>query len=447
MSDQVQDTEAQEEGAPMPPPAMEEEVSRNGVINLLDRDWAIGVDWYAYDLGVVSANIARFASAHKPYIQRKQEQRNIGVGNPDLGHSKLAVAAAALANWRPGSWIAVYPLGGGLYWLVAVLRNIIVEDTAALTEQEARNLYKEMTSPDWGWELVAADENWERGGLQLSEDALIAPNLESDLSSSVSVSDPEVLSQAIAWGHIFRKYWYVPLPFVAVALIIYFEIPSRLINIFITEVGDITIQETLVDLPPAYALEPRADVWLLNCARNLNPMAYFVPGWTLTRITCDSESDRIVYDYSRDPAGVERQLEVVWDDITSQKELQISPQSSFVVTDLGYANDGPTGVEPFYAAGDLGSLYFDLALILDETPSLGGVISEPEDRNTQFGGAPDGGDLVSITPASAYAPIVMTSEDSPKRWYENYGVAGMTINRVSYDGSTWTYEGRIYAKQ
>ena len=176
---------------------------------------------------------------------------------------------------------------------------------------------------------------------------------------------------------------------VAVALIIYFEIPSRLINIFITEVGDITIQETLVDLPPAYALEPRADVWLLNCARNLNPMAYFVPGWTLTRITCDSESDRIVYDYSRDPAGVERQLEVVWDDITSQKELQISPQSSFVVTDLGYANDGPTGVEPFYAAGDLGSLYFDLALILDETPSLGGVISEPEDRNTQFGGAPE----------------------------------------------------------
>ena len=152
MSDQVQDTEAQEEGAPMPPPAMEEEVSRNGVINLLDRDWAIGVDWYAYDLGVVSANIARFASAHKPYIQRKQESRNIGVGDPSLGHAKLAVAAASLANWRPGSWIAVYPLGGGLYWLVAVLRNIIVEDTAALTEQEARNLYKEMTSADWGWE-------------------------------------------------------------------------------------------------------------------------------------------------------------------------------------------------------------------------------------------------------------------------------------------------------
>ena len=86
----------------MPPPAMEEEVSRNGVINLLDRDWAIGVDWYAYDLGVVSANIARFASAHKPYIQRKQEQRNIGVGNPDLGHSKLAVARrrpCQLAAW------------------------------------------------------------------------------------------------------------------------------------------------------------------------------------------------------------------------------------------------------------------------------------------------------------------------------------------------------------
>ena len=446
MSDQVEDTSPEEE-APAPPPAMEQEVARNGVINLLDRDWAIGVDWYAYDLGVVSANIARFAGAHKPYLQRKQEQRNIGVGNPELGHGKMAVAAASLANWRPGSWLAVYPLGGGLYWLVAVLRNIIVEDTPALTEQEARNLYKEMTSPDWGWELVAADESWERGGLQLSEDALIAPNLESDLSSSLAVADPETLSQAIAWALIFRKYWYVPLPIIIVALIIYFDVPSRVVALFASAVDDVIITPTEVTLAPAYASEPRADVWLLNCARNLNPMAYFVPGWTLSRITCDSESDRIVYDYSREPAGVERQIEVVWDDITAQKEMQISPQDSFVVTDLGYANGGPMGVQPFYTAGDLSSLYFDLALILDQVPSLGGVISNPEDRDTEFGGAPDGGDLISITPATAYAPIVMTSEDSPKRWYETYGVAGMTINRVSYDGSTWTYEGKIYAKQ
>ena len=267
------------------------------------------------------------------------------------------------------------------------------------------------------------------------------------MSSSVAVSDPEVLSQSIAWGHIFRKYWYVPLPFVIVALIIYFEIPSRLANFFTEDLAVVVIPDTEQILAPAYATEPRADVWLLNCARNLNPMAYFVPGWTLTRITCDSESDRIVYDYTRDPEGVERQLEVIWDDITSQKELQISPQSSFVVMDLGYAEEGPMGVTPFYGTGDLGSLYFDLALILNEVPSLGVVVGTPEDRDTQFGGAPDGGDLVRITPASAYAPIVMTSEDSPKRWYENYGVAGMTINRVSYDGSTWTYEGKIYAKQ
>lgn len=239
MSDQVEDTPPQEEDAPAAQEAEQEagapasrkkqrEERRNGVINLLDRDWAIGIEWFVYDPSVVTANLTRIAGVHSPYIQRKQEPRNAGVASTDLGHSsRLASAAASLANWRPGSWIAAYPLGGGLYWVIAVLRNIIVEDTYALTEQEARALYKDMTTPDWGWELVAADNTWERGGLQLSEDALIAPKLEGDLKAAVAIAEPEVLGQAIAWKLVFRKYAWTLIPIALVVIALFFDVPDR----------------------------------------------------------------------------------------------------------------------------------------------------------------------------------------------------------------------------
>jgi hypothetical protein len=140
-------------------------------------------------------------------------------------------------------------------------------------------------------------------------------------------------------------------------------------------------------------------------------------------------------------------MEVVWDDITAEKELQLGSGLSFVVTQLGYAESGPRGVTPEYTGEDLGQIYVDLALIVDEVPFVSGLVGVAEDRDVTYGGAPDGGDLISITPPSSHASVIMTSTDSPKRWYEIYGLAGMTINRVSYDGNNWTYEGRIYAKQ
>jgi hypothetical protein len=331
-------------------------------------------------------------------------------------------------------------LGGGLYWIVAVVRGSVVEDTGALSEAEARNMYKQMTSADWGWETVYGDSSWELGGLNISEEAIVSPSLAKDLGSAAT-PNLDKISLARPFRRIMRRHgpWMAAVA-VVVALILFFDVPGRIIGFFEEEI--IVAEPTEVPQPGAWEGDPVAATWLLTCARNLRPSAYFVPGWDLARITCDAESDRIVYEYSALTDGVVEQLEVVWDDITSEKEVQLSDTVSFMVTPLGYAEGGEVGVTPAYAPGEISSIFFDMSLLIGEIPELGGVVRSGDERRF----VPERNE-VEVTPGSTVIPISMESASTPKRWYETYGLDGMVVDRVTYDGANWTYEGKIYAKQ
>ncbi|MDA7981268.1 MAG: type 4b pilus protein PilO2 [Alphaproteobacteria bacterium] len=454
MSDQTNDDDeapgvAAEEAAPeaaAPAPAADA-APRNGVINVSGQDWAIGLSWYSFAKEILDASVKKVLGGESVYVMRRNipgSTGNAGIGSNAMGHAAgQKVAASALAIWRGGAtWLGAYPLGGGLFWIVAVIRENIIEDTAALSESEARALYKEMTTPEWGWETVYAPKDWERGGINLSEDALLRPSLTQDLRSSGARA--QSLTVARPFQRMLKRHgpWAIPVILIVIG-VVYFDVPGRITRLSQEEV--VVAEQEIVDLPPIWDEEMLGGPWILTCARNLRPKAYYVPGWNLTRITCDAESDRIVYEYVpflEDTGTIVEQLEVVWDDITFEREMQLGETSSFVVTPLGYAESGARGLNPIYSDVEVTAIYSEMSLLSVPVPTLGPPEETPENR---FLVAEN--NTVEVTPPALHVPMSMVSASTPKTWYETYGLDGMVIDRVTYDGRTWFYEGRIYARQ
>lgn len=440
MSDQTNEEGEAEDVVETAAPT-EDQAPRNGVINVLGQDWAIGLAWYFFDTSLLQQALSRLLVDYDSiYLPRNKRHGNIAVAHRDMGHVPGIVSAgASLADWRGvTSWLGCYPLGAGLYWIVGVVEGVAVEDTAAIPEAEARALYKEMTSPAWSWETIYVPEGWESGGIRIQEDYVLRPSLESDLGAAEpgdKIVGARVLQRAL------RKvapYVIVVVGVLAIAYLL--DVPGRIASLF--EEETITREPSIEDLPPIWENEAVGVDWALACARSLRPESYFVPAWDLQRITCDAESDSVIYEYTRGDDGLVRQLEVIWDNITDDKQLQTSNTVSFVVTPLGYAGIGRFGVPPVYSVGEIGSVYFDLSLITPDVPSLGAAIENDQERQL-FAEE----NVIRILPAYSFVPVSMSSTRTPKRWLEIYGLEGLVLDRVTYDGSTWTYEGKIYAKQ
>lgn len=447
MSEQTNNGAPPEGGSGDATPAAPAAAPRNGVINVSGQDWAIGLSWYSFGKEIFDAALSRIlGKEHTFYVARRSiagATGNVGVASPAMGHSAgQKVAATALAIWRGGnSWLAVYPLGGGLFWLVGAIRENIVEDTAALSESEARSLLKAMTTAEWSWETVYAPEGWDLGGLSLSEEALLRPSLTQDLRSSGSRALS--LTTARALQRLAKRHgpWVLVVAIILV-LVFAFDVPSRIADFNREEV--VIAQQEIVVLPPVWDSAMVAGTWLLTCARNLQPLAYFVPGWSLRQITCDAESDRIVYEYipASNEGTVVEQIEVIWNDITFEREMQLGDTGSFVVTPLGYAASGARGVVPEYGEGEVFAIYNEMSLLAVPIPRLSGVVETPEDRQLL-----PSENRVEVTPAASHVPLFMATSLTPKRWFETYGLAGMVMDRVTYTGESWAYEGRIYAKR
>jgi len=435
MSDQSGGGEEGRGGAP------EGGAPRNGVINVRGQDWAIGLSWYFYDTDLLQQALSRLLVDYDSiYVPREGRHGNIAVAHREAGHVPgVASAAAALADWRGvTSWIAAYPLGGGLFWIVGVVEGVVVEDTAAVPEAEARALYKAITGPEWHWETIYAPQDWESGGARVVEESFLRPSLEADLGAAEPTD--RVVGARVIQRVIRRTAPYVVVVVGLFALAFLFDLPGRIAALF--EEEPVAREPSIEDLPPVWRAEAVASDWLLACARSIRPLAWFVPGWSLGRVTCDAESDGVVYEYARQNEGLVRQLEVIWDDISDDKQLQTSNTVSYVVTPLGYVGVGRTGVEPAYGLGEINSVYFDLSLIAPQVPSLGTAVENDEDSEL----FPEE-NVIRVTPAFSYVPVSMTSAHTPKRWYETYGLEGMVLDRITYDGASWTYEGKIYAKR
>ncbi len=251
------------------------------------KTYALGLFWQ------VAADAAAAGREAKELASRKGTDADLYVvrvidDNGQFGLTRSAdavppravAAAAVIADYQRGSWIGVFPLGDG-WWFVACRDDMILPDGDRFysNEAEARDRF-ETSFAEGGWDHIYVPEGWHENAEKLPIEKILmpanGPRLIETNPFAARIKSILIIGGAVLFlggGSIIFALWGGD------------ENPDVVRSDLHDKVQQVTVEQSKQVTPPWYVI-PATSEFLDACVSGMTEIDPNVPGWNLDRIVC-----------------------------------------------------------------------------------------------------------------------------------------------------------------
>ena len=419
----------------------------SGVVKVGRRIYAVGLLWQPSPSGRI-AQAAREAAAQPGqqsdfYCVRAASKSaaipQYGLGQSAQGHKAgMATLAASLANAQPGSWAGAFRLREGT-WIIVVRDDLVAPDGDVLfdNDEAARDRLLQEVSLG-GVQRVYAPDGWAVPG----SDPTPLPLLLQD-RSECRLQPVRVPMRLIIYGAAAAA-----VVLLLVFLALQWQAEQERIEQEQTAAQLKAQQEAMKngavskiinkwEWPPAEQCYERKwekaargfDV-LNSCQALLKKINAAQLGWKRGTATCMDNKLNIIWQREKTDNGIVPNDSIVKDDLTSASQNTRGPAVM------------PRGAEPLLRETEISAL-----IIHDKWPLLS-VVRLPDDQPS-VSPPPDMKDPPPPPPPPWRKRGIKYSGKTPpwELWRYFESVTGLILDKITWDGATWTFEATIYEKR
>ena len=420
-----------------------------GVATVSGQRYAVGLVWQPLqnldDPILEVREAAESEMGADLYCLRPASTPQYGIGRTELGHRdgmpSLAAAVASVFADQP-SFCGVFKVEEG-WWLTAVRNDLILaeEDVVFTDEEEAKNAYASMMAvPDWGVRIVPAE--WQVEGTE-------SRDLDSVLQKARKIRLVPI--------NVVRRTKFLLFIAVVIVLIAAWLIYSLvvLLKTWVPKEKVHVVEQPKV-LPPVRPEPEKPKPWekvvdisaLTNQCQSIVPQiqSIIIPGGTMGNIECtpkgvatswrltNVQEGRLTWmDFGLDEYQVENmKIEVAKKGVSAEGKMTFTKLPMIVSAPKLTADELEEDLKEIRQATNLAGFQYSKQSLLD-----------PPNR-------PDGS-KPSNQKSYVYYAFAVNSPLPPEVWAKFFKkFSGLELLRLQYtpggNSSSWTYEGRIYAK-
>lgn len=400
------------------------------------KSYAIGLFWQVANSATTAAREAKDLSAEKGmeadlFVLRKiDENGQFGLARKADGVPVRAISAAAvLADFKKGSWLGVFSLADG-WWFVSVRDDLLLPDGDRffVSEHEARDRFNEAIS-EGAWDTIYAPEGWAPNVEQLPIDELLIPAAGPRLNEtnpikarlkSIIIIGMTLLIAAVS------AYMYGSWQQERERQIVEEQVKNKLDN----------IRNNQADKPtPPWFLAPVPAAVMDNCLAAMQVIPPGAPGWDLQRISCDKKS--ATYRWDRKDGTVS--WFSTWIKKYGNFDQTFEPSGKDVRVKITIPTPNARGEEPIYKTAEVMKYLMMLAQSTDTPLRIGSprIEQKPADAPKTW------------TPAE-YAPLPFQIDtESVDLWKDHLiKISGLVINKIEWHSEKQTYQitGDVYVR-